>query len=117
LPLENLRLRTVEALRALGVAQHIAVPSELKVGPLCDALLAVRDLLQCHGDKHSLVPGEHQEPNNLAVLRIFASEMHGLISALEIVSARSQAIVELNDAKAAHGHKEGQAPTSDNDAR
>jgi hypothetical protein len=116
LPLDNLRLRATEALRALVAAQDIAVPSELKVGPVCEAMLAVRDLLLCHGDKHSLVPGDHHEAKSLAVLGVFASaEMHGLISALEIVASRSSSIVEMETGK--DGQRDGHSQTKGNEAR
>ena len=107
MPLESLRSRATEALRVLGAAQNSAVSAELRVGPLCDALLAVRDLLLCYGDRHSLVPGHHHEAKSLGVLQVLGAEMSSLISALEIVSSRSAAIVELDDSKDGQSQKEG----------
>jgi hypothetical protein len=91
--LESLRLRAIEALRVLGIARTIAVPSELKVEPLCNALTATRDLLASYGD--SISPAPH-ELHRLAVLKVFAEELPRLVTALEIVSTRSESILKLH---------------------
>lgn len=91
--LESLRVRAIEALRLLSIARTIAVPSELKIEPLCNALAATRDLLAAYGD--SIRPEPH-ELQRIAVLKVFAEELPKLVTALEIVSTRSESILKLH---------------------
>jgi hypothetical protein len=93
MPLENLRRRAVEALKILETAKAIGTPAALKVEPVCNALLAIRDLLHCYGDDNLIVPGP-ADGQDLAILRVFSEELPQLIMALEIVSTRSEIIVK-----------------------
>jgi len=93
MPLENLRRRAVDALKILETAKAIATPAALKVEPVCNALLAIRDLLHCYGDENLIVPSA-VDGQDLAILRVFAEELPQLIMALEIVSTRSEIIVK-----------------------
>jgi len=91
--LEVLRRRAVEALKVLETAKAVSPPATLKVDPVCNALLAVRDLLHCYGDENIIVPAPVDE-SSIAILRVFAEELPQLVLALEIVTARSEALLK-----------------------
>jgi hypothetical protein len=94
MPLDILRLRATEAIRGLGSVPAIVAPTELKVAPLCEALLAVRDLLQCYGDARLVAPGP-LDATKTAILQVLAHDLPHLVLALEIFSSRASSILKL----------------------
>jgi hypothetical protein len=94
MPLETLRRRAVAALKILETAKATSSPAALKVDPVCNALLAVRDLLHCYGDENLIVPSP-VDKDSVAILRVFAEELPQLVMALEIVTARSESLLKL----------------------
>ena len=93
MPLEHARLRAVEALRTLRVAQSTTPPSNFKVELICNALQTVRDVLLVYGDETGpLSPGNER----LAVLRFLDHDLPVLILALEVTAVRSETLLRLH---------------------
>jgi hypothetical protein len=106
--LETLRRRAVDALKVLETAKAVSTPAALKVDPVCNALLAVRDLLHCYGDENLIVPSP-VDKDSVAILRVFSEELPQLVMALEIVSARSESLLKLR-ATDESGRGKGMSP-------
>jgi hypothetical protein len=93
--MEHARLRAIEALQALRIAQSTGSPVSIKAEPICNALQTVRDLLMVHGDEIDPMP---EEMGRLAALQFLAHDLHTLILALEVTAVRAEALLKLHGA-------------------
>jgi len=93
MPLEQARLRAVDAFRVLRLAQRTDSLSSIKVELLCAALQSIRDLLMINGDVMEPVPTDekHQE-----ALKFLAHDMPVLILALEVTAVRAEALLKAH---------------------
>jgi hypothetical protein len=98
MPLEHARLRAVEALGSLQLAQSTAAPSNLKVELTCNALQTVRDLLMIQGEELSPLP-----QGRTAALQFLAHDLPTLILALEVTAVRAETLLKLHDGDGAQG--------------
>jgi hypothetical protein len=93
MPLEHARLRAIEALRILRLAQSSGAPDKLKVELICNALQTVRDLLMVYGDHFETTP---EQKAAVEALQFLAHDMPALILALEVTNVRAEALLKLH---------------------
>ena len=87
--LEAMHERATESLRVLSLNNEMA-PGELRFGPVCDSLLAIRDLMLVYGDS---ITKESHERQRLDVHKIFSDQLPVLLASLESVSENSSRVL------------------------
>jgi hypothetical protein len=87
--LEAMRERATDSLRVLSLNNAMA-PGELRFGPVCDSLLAIRNLMLVYGDSMTKESHEHQRVD---VHKIFANQLPLLLTSLESVAENSSRVL------------------------